>query len=309
MVKRRQKAFTLVELLVVISIISLLVSMLMPALSHARAQAKSAVCLANLKRIGQQGAVYVNDNGVYPPVRLKKVPGPGGELEDYYHSIAGQEFRRKAPRWQWFLQEGLGPVINPRGFTSEEAFNESMKIDNKYWSDPAVRKPEHKRNIRNGAYGYNGTYLGNTRIVDGRMIRFPVRENLVRSPAGTIFAGDSRGGLEPHGDHSYWLDPPKKAKYGDPQGEEQAFSPNPNKEKEALGHSPVEARHNGKGNVSFCDGHAESMTLTALKYHVDPGTGRTVPVGRIDRSQASNQLWTGTGRDDPPGEYGSAAMR
>jgi prepilin-type N-terminal cleavage/methylation domain-containing protein/prepilin-type processing-associated H-X9-DG protein len=54
------RAFTLVELLVVISIIALLISMLMPSLGRARDQAKGVHCLARLHDIGNAIAAYEN---------------------------------------------------------------------------------------------------------------------------------------------------------------------------------------------------------------------------------------------------------
>ena len=56
--RRRRAGFTLVELLVVISIISLLISILMPSLSRAREQAKATHCLARLKDIGTTLVTY-----------------------------------------------------------------------------------------------------------------------------------------------------------------------------------------------------------------------------------------------------------
>jgi prepilin-type processing-associated H-X9-DG protein/prepilin-type N-terminal cleavage/methylation domain-containing protein len=56
-----RQAFTLVELLVVIGIIALLISILMPALSAANAQAKTLRCGANLHAIGHAMAQYAND--------------------------------------------------------------------------------------------------------------------------------------------------------------------------------------------------------------------------------------------------------
>jgi prepilin-type N-terminal cleavage/methylation domain-containing protein/prepilin-type processing-associated H-X9-DG protein len=60
-------AFTLVELLVVIGILSVLISMLLPALGRARAQANTVKCLANLRSIGQAIQIYTNNHkGSYP---------------------------------------------------------------------------------------------------------------------------------------------------------------------------------------------------------------------------------------------------
>ena len=55
---KRQRGFTIVELLVVISIIALLIALLLPALAEAKQDANSIACLANLRSQGQMMAEY-----------------------------------------------------------------------------------------------------------------------------------------------------------------------------------------------------------------------------------------------------------
>src|ERR1700733_9485528 len=63
-----KRAFTLVELLVVIGIIALLIAILLPALNKARQQAVLAQCMSNMRQCGQAFMLYANaNNGVLVP--------------------------------------------------------------------------------------------------------------------------------------------------------------------------------------------------------------------------------------------------
>ncbi|NLX07601.1 MAG: type II secretion system protein [Phycisphaerae bacterium] len=65
MIKKR--AFTLIELLVVVAIIAILVSILLPALSHGRSMAAKASCAANLQTIIKAMQFYAEDHyDLYP---------------------------------------------------------------------------------------------------------------------------------------------------------------------------------------------------------------------------------------------------
>ncbi len=85
---RKQAAFTLVELLVVIGIIALLISVLLPALQKARESANMTKCLSNLRTIGQGLSIYLSENkGTFPAAytyaRQNNAAGPQPTAPQY----------------------------------------------------------------------------------------------------------------------------------------------------------------------------------------------------------------------------------
>src|SRR5436309_15214267 len=130
MPRNGRRAFTLVELLVVIGIIALLISILIPALTRARDQANRAKCMANLRSLGNAWLLYANDNKGWltrsetiPPNWPLKEPGgwvwdgPGlspitnGNLYEYLSTV--EVYRCPAD----FVQDRLTGALRERSYS------------------------------------------------------------------------------------------------------------------------------------------------------------------------------------------------
>lgn len=71
----KRHAFTLVELLVVIGVISLLMALLTPAIQKVRAAADKMLCASNMRQIGIALHLYHNDYERFPPGYTSNRPG------------------------------------------------------------------------------------------------------------------------------------------------------------------------------------------------------------------------------------------
>ncbi|HEY2586792.1 MAG TPA: type II secretion system protein, partial [Tepidisphaeraceae bacterium] len=101
-----RRGFTLVELLVVIGIIALLISILMPALSRARAQAQQTQCLSNERQVGMGMIAFAIDHLQHVPLAGSLNPAGGG-------SGTPQSLNDPSQRYWSYVMDGGVPHVMP----------------------------------------------------------------------------------------------------------------------------------------------------------------------------------------------------
>ena len=90
-------AFTLLELLVVVTILSLLLAMLMPAARLVRDSAQAVACTGNLRQIGIAFHAYADGNeGSFPPLSNAALPG----YWCFYPTLLDQASLLEVPEWK-----------------------------------------------------------------------------------------------------------------------------------------------------------------------------------------------------------------
>ena len=226
-------AFTLMELLVVIAVIGLLAALLLPALSLAMKRAQQIHCVNNVRQLGLGLNEFVSDNHFYPLEADAQYDKKG--IATNYNGWVTTLGRQIGTQGPYFWDKGI-------------------------WLCPSVRS----KGILGSSfesYGYNSFGIGNRKDSLG----LGGHKGFASAPVGTV------PDYKPPVSESEVVNPSEMMAIGD------GFYGSDSKIYSGIGFlwrnnesggffdtATAIARHQGKANVFYCDGHVESPTLQFL---------------------------------------------
>jgi len=237
---RENKAFTLIELLIVVSIIALLLAILMPALGAARSGSRALACKSNLRQLVIANIGYATEN-------------------DSFYVPAASDMWDNAGLHRWHgqrdvLDEPFDPLRGPLiSYLADGRVKECpLRVE-------FVEGRDWDTNFEQGCggYGYNMTYIG-SRISQSTAggIRawkdsyaMTVRMTDIAAPALTLMFADTAMANDQKSLIEYsFAEPPFTVYNGRPVTE---FYMSPS----------IHFRHRDHANVGWADGHIESRQM------------------------------------------------
>lgn len=293
------RGFTLMELLVVVAVIGVLLAILLPSLSSAQKSARQVKGLSNMRQLAVGWHQYSVENyEIMLPGRFPALAGGTANPANYYNVGNGKKYRAR------YLPV-LGRYTDAFAFSNPDPNDDRQDYTNDLFICPAAAE---RTDDGNCPWGYNYQFLGNPRLRNGVYRNFPLKQTLLQTIAKTVLFADCMGtaagfaerdragyrnngtALNEVGNHAWSLDPPRLTPSSD-RGTGNAGSTR----------SAVDARHAGRANVVYCDGHGGARTPEELGY-------RRAQDGRfLDMSESAdgadgptNEQFSGTGKDRDP---------
>ena len=225
-----QAAFTLIELLVVIAIIAILAAILFPVFAQAKAAAKKASCLSNLKQISLAWPMYSNDYDDSMPNINYSVTPPAGANVAFVDALD--------ETWVSF-STGNGGYDTSKGLL--QPYMKSVQIED---CPTAVGLPA-ANGYSGMAYGFNGSvHVGYDALTSSSQPWKSLNYSAVSNTAETILISDAAQMV-------------LSADYSSITGISRGLFTMDVGDVSGSAHG----RHNGQCNVGWLDGHAKSSRV------------------------------------------------
>ncbi len=241
MFAENKRAFSLIELMIVISLLALLMAILLPALSLTRSQACRVVCESNLRQLFLANAGYAIENdGHYVPAAPDITSESGGKYR--WHGV------RSNP------DEPFDPLEGPLS-----AYLADGKVKECPQKVNFVKEQQWNDNFEQGCggYGYNMTYIGSrlwqTRINSLEELSYVYTQTThvteIATPGETLMFADTAMSNDGRSLIEYSFAEPPFTVYNGQVITSFYMSPS------------IHFRHRGRANIGWTDGHIDSLQI------------------------------------------------